>query len=123
MSVPLTGVSLLGLAGVTLSAYVIEPAQTAIGPVGTTATNSQVRMRVNVDVGTRRSCCRSPTSSSLHDGAKRKGTLTSIACGASPSMGITAPTSPASSVVGPATTTLGSHADVGVDGPDRADGV
>ena len=51
VSVPLTGVNLGSLAGVSLSAKVIAPATTAIGPVGTTAENAQIAMRVNVDVG------------------------------------------------------------------------
>jgi uncharacterized membrane protein len=105
VSVPLTGVNLLGLSGVSVSAYVIEPAQTAIGPIGTTARNSQVKMRVLVDV---------PLGGLLpvahvtldYTTANAVGTLTSIACGASPTMGITGQTS-AIGVSGSATTLLG----------------
>ena len=88
VSVPLTGVNLLGLTNVTVSAYVIEPAQTAIGPVGTTATNSQVKMRVGLDV---------PLGGLLplahvtldYSAANAQGTLTSIGCGATPTLGVT----------------------------------
>ncbi|MEY2425862.1 MAG: hypothetical protein QOI61_1434 [Actinomycetota bacterium] len=105
ISVPLVGVSLPGLAGVALSAYVIEPAKTAIGPVGTTAENAQVRMKVNVDVGLGFLL---PVAhvELTYTTAQAIGTLTSIACGSSPSMGISASTA-AVTVAGVATTTAG----------------
>jgi len=105
VSVPMTGVNLLGLGGVTVSAYVIEPAQTAIGPVGTSASNSQVKMRVTVDV---------PLGGLLpvakvtldYTTANASSTLTSLVCGASPTMGVTGQSS-ALNVTGTATTLLG----------------
>ncbi|MEY2472255.1 MAG: hypothetical protein QOK28_1584 [Actinomycetota bacterium] len=108
VSVPLTGVNLLGITGASVSAYVIEPAQTAIGPVGTTASNSQIKMRVNLDV---------PLGGLLpiahvsldYTTASAVGTLTSLVCGASPTMGVTGQSS-AISVAGTATTVLGNMA-------------
>jgi uncharacterized membrane protein len=108
VSVPLTGVNLLGLTNVTVQTYVIEPAQTAIGPVGTTASNSQVKMRVGVDV---------PLGGLLplahvtldYTTASADATLTSIACGASPTVGVTGQSS-AVNVTGTATTLLGNMA-------------
>ncbi|HVT78915.1 MAG TPA: hypothetical protein VHD87_17875 [Acidimicrobiales bacterium] len=105
VSIPLTGVNLLGLAGVSLSAYVIEPAKTAIGPVGTTADDAQVKLRVNLDV---------PLGGLLpvahvtldYTTAQATGTLTSIVCGASPTMGVSGQAA-AISVSGTATTLLG----------------
>ncbi len=105
ISVPLAGISLPGLAGVALSAYVIEPAKTAIGPVGTTADNAQVRMKVNVDVGLGFLL---PVAhvELTYTTAQANAALTSIVCGGSPSMGINASTAGVT-VAGPATTTLG----------------
>jgi uncharacterized membrane protein len=105
VSIPMTGVNMLGLAGVSASAYVIEPAQTAIGPVGTTASNSQVKVHVTVDV---------PFGGLLpvahvsldYTTASATGTLTSLVCGASPTMGVTGQSS-AIGVSGTATTLLG----------------
>jgi uncharacterized membrane protein len=99
------GFTVPGLTGVSVSAYAIEPAKTAIGPVGTSAETSQIRMRVTVDV---------PLGGILplahvtldYTSANADATLTSIACGASPTMGITGQTS-AVSVSGTATTLLG----------------
>jgi uncharacterized membrane protein len=105
VSVPLTGVNLGSLGGVTLSAYVIEPARTAIGPVGTTADNAQVRLRVTVDVGLGFLL---PTAHVTLDytTAQATATLTSIVCGGSPNIGISGTTS-AVAVSGTATVPLG----------------
>ena len=105
VSIPLTGVNLGSLAGVSLSAKVISPATTAIGPVGTTAENTQIAMKVNVDV---------PLGGILpvahvaltYTTAEAHGTLTSIVCGPSPSIGINANAS-AVAVSGVATTLVG----------------
>lgn len=52
IDIPLTGISLPGLANVTMQLKVIQPGQTAKGPVSplTTASNSQVTLRVTADV-------------------------------------------------------------------------
>ena len=105
VSVPLTSVNLLDLTGVTLSASVIEPAQTAIGPVGTKAQNAQVALRTTVDV---------PLGGLLpivnvtltYTTATAEGTLTSIVCGAAPTIGVSTYAG-AVNVTGTGATTLG----------------
>ncbi len=105
VSIPLAGVSLPGLAGVALAAHVIEPPQTAIGPVGTSASTAQIALQVSVDValGFLLPVARVQlTYTTAHAAA----TLTSVVCGSSPTIGIDAKAG-AVSVAGPATTTLG----------------
>ena len=87
VSVPLTGVNLLGLTGVTLAASVISPAQTGIGPVGTTAKNAQVALRVTVNVGLGALLPVVNVTLTYTTGSA-DGTLTSIVCGASPSISV-----------------------------------
>ncbi len=104
-SLPLTGVALGSLAGVTLALKIIEPAQTAIGPVGSKAHNSQITLRTTVDV---------PLGALLpvahvtldYTTASAEGTLSSIVCGAAPSIGVSDNASGVA-VSGTATTTLG----------------
>jgi uncharacterized membrane protein len=105
VSVPLTGVNLGSLAGVSLAAKVISPATTAIGPVGTAAENTQIAMKVNVDVALGGLL---PVAhvALTYTTAEAHGTLTSIVCGASPTVGISANAS-GIAVSGVATTTLG----------------
>lgn len=87
VSVPLTGINLLGLAGVTLSASVISPAQTGIGPVGTTAENAQVALRVTVNVGLG-ALLPVVNVTLTYTAGSAQGTLTSIVCGATPSISV-----------------------------------
>ncbi len=82
VSVPLTGVNLGSLAGVSLAAHVIEPAQVGIGPVGTTANNAQVALRVGVNVNLGSFLLPNVAQVSLtYTTAEAEGTLTSIVCG------------------------------------------
>jgi uncharacterized membrane protein len=101
VSIPLTGVNLGSLGGVSLSAYVISPAQTAIGPVGTKAENTQIALRVNVDVPLGLSVAHVALT---YTTAEAHVTLASIGCGATPSIGVTGNAS-AVTVGGTATTT------------------
>ncbi len=87
VSVPLTGINLLGLAGVTLSASVIQPAQTGIGPVGTTASNAQVALKTTVNVGLG-ALLPVVNVTLTYTAGNALGTLTSIVCGASPSISV-----------------------------------
>jgi uncharacterized membrane protein len=87
VSVPLTGINLLGLTGVSLSASVISPAQTGIGPVGTTASNAQVALKVTVNVGLG-ALLPVVNVTLTYTAANAQGTLTSIVCGASPSIAV-----------------------------------
>ncbi len=105
ISVPLAGITFPGLAGVALSAYVIEPAKTAVGPVGTTAENAQVRLKLNVSVALG---VLLPVAhvELTYTTAEAEAALSSIVCGGSPSMGISARTAGVT-IAGPATTTLG----------------
>lgn len=105
VSVPMTGVNLLGLTGVTLSASVISPAQTAIGPVGSTAENAQVALRTTVNVGLG-ALLPVVNVTLTYTSASARGTLSSIVCGASPSISVSEYTSGVT-VSGIGTTTLG----------------
>jgi hypothetical protein len=54
LSIPTTTVSVPGIASITASATVIEPAKIAFGPVGTSVSTAQVRLSVNpvINIGT-----------------------------------------------------------------------
>lgn len=106
VDVPLTGINLGSLTGVTLMAKVIEPAQVAIGPIGTTAQNSQVTLRVTVDVPLGFLL---PTATVTLDytSANAAGVLSAVACGvASPGVTVDASTS-AVAISGTATVPTG----------------
>jgi uncharacterized membrane protein len=119
VSVPVAA-NLGGLSNVTMSVKVISPAQTAIGRVGVTAENSQIAVRVGMRVFAGLALTAVDVNLT-YTSAEAKGTLSSIVCGASPSIGVKATTA-AVSVSGTATSALAgtltlSSLGVGATGP------
>lgn len=93
VDVPLTGITVPGVTGVTLKVKVIEPAQIGIGPVGTTADTSQVALRLTADVPLG---ALQPTAAVTLDytSANALATLTELRCGvATPGISLAAATS------------------------------
>lgn len=93
VDVPLTGITVPGVTGVTLKARVNEPAQIAVGPIGTSADTSQVTLRVtaNVPLG-----ALLPTAAVTLDytSADASAVLTDLQCGvAAPGISLEAATS------------------------------
>ncbi len=86
-----TGVTLSSLATVDASVKLISPAQTGIGPVGTTAENAQgvVKLTLHLKVGL---LANAVDVALTYNVGEAKGTLTSIVCGISPSIGVSANT-------------------------------
>lgn len=115
-----SGVSIPGLMTVDAAVKVISPAQTAIGPVGTTAETAQVVLRLTLHLkvgllGSAVNVTLDITSGSAH------GTLTSIVCGVSPSIGVSASTAAATATASASTAITGtltlSPSTIGATGP------
>lgn len=89
-----TGISLGSLATMDASVKVVSPAQTGIGPVGTTAANSQAVIRLGLDlkVGLLGSLVHVQLD---YTTGSASGTLNSIVCGTPSSVGVTANSSAA----------------------------
>lgn len=85
-----------GVTNTTLEARVIEPAKIAIGPVGTTASNAQVQVRLGFRVSVSGLVPIVPTLINIsltYSTASALGTLSDLQCGASPLTRVAANTS------------------------------
>jgi uncharacterized membrane protein len=106
-----TGLSLGNYGSADVSVKLISPAQIGIGPVGTTAENAQGVVKLVLHVKTSVLTALLPTLGTavdvtlIYNVGEAKGTLSSIVCGASPSIGVSVNTSSVS-VTGSATAAL-----------------
>jgi len=106
-----TGLSLGNYGTADVSVKLISPAQIGIGPVGTTAENAQGVVKLVLHVKTSVLTALLPTLGTpvdvtlTYNVGEAKGTLTSIVCGSTPSIGVSVNTSSVS-VTGAATAPL-----------------